>query len=876
MYRMEPKPSTGLEGLDHVLQGLIQGDNVVWQVDSIDTYRPFVDAYVKRALEEKRKLVYFRFAKHPPLVPPTPGVEIVQTHPERGFEAFITEIHGTIGRADHGAFYVFDCLSELIVDWYSDRMLGNFFMLTCPYLYDLDTIAYFAIIRDLHSSDATGAILNTTQIMLDTFRYKDKLHIHPLKVDQRYSSTLFMLHIWEEDTFRPLTQSVAVSEALTAISWSQLGSANSQMGYWDRMFDEAQTVQVELDRGREPDEVVRALVLRLQQMTLGRGGRILKMAARYLSLSDMLAIRRRMIGTGLIGGKAVGMVLARAILRKTDVRWEMLLEPHDSFFVGTDVFYTYLVQNGLWWTKQKQKEPERFLEDAETARRKILEGAFPEHVVQSFGDMLDYFGQSPIIVRSSSILEDSFGNAFAGKYDSIFCINQGSRAKRLEDFLSAVRTVYVSTMSEEALRYRATRGLLDHDEQMAILVQRVSGAIYGQRFFPQIAGVGLSFNPYVWNDTIDPNSGVVRLVFGLGTRAVDRSDDDYTRVVALNAPERRPEAGASDARQHAQRKVDVLDLESSQLASADFIDVARKSPGLPLEMFASQDRQARQRARERGIQNPFTWFLTFDRFLRQTTFVNHVSGMLRCLEEAYEYPVDVEFTTNFLEDETYKINLVQCRPFQVHGGKSTIDLPKDLQASQLFLDTAGPVIGHSRHQEINRIIYVVPELYGQLPINDRYAIARAIGRIVHNTASEPYPATMLLGPGRWGTSSPDLGVPVTFTEINRVCAICEIVAMREDLVPDVSLGTHFFNELVEMDVLYLVLFPEKEGSLLNSELIEAAPNRFAELLPEEAKWADTIRVIDFDPTHDRQTLYVHANAFKQRVVCYFQMTNFDG
>ena len=120
--------------------------------------------------------------------------------------------------------------------------------------------------------------------------------------------------------------------------------------------------------------------------------------------------------------------------------------------------------------------------------------------MDQFAEMLDYFGQSPIIVRSSSLLEDNYGNAFAGKYESVFCANQGSPQKRLEDFLSAVRTIYASTMSEEALRYRAHRGLLDRDEQMALLVQRVSGGLHGDLFFPQVAGVGLSYNPYVWNE----------------------------------------------------------------------------------------------------------------------------------------------------------------------------------------------------------------------------------------------------------------------------------------------------------------------------------------------------------------------------------------
>ena len=148
------------------------------------------------------------------------------------------------------------------------------------------------------------------------------------------------------------------------------------------------------------------------------------------------------------------------------------------------MFYSYLVENGCWWLRQKQRDPATFLDGVEEARRRILTGSFPEYIEKEFAEMLEYFGQSPIIVRSSSLLEDNYGNAFAGKYESIFCANQGPHQKRLADFLAAVRAIYASTMSENALRYRAQRGLLDRDEQMSLLVQRVSGAPLGQLVLP--------------------------------------------------------------------------------------------------------------------------------------------------------------------------------------------------------------------------------------------------------------------------------------------------------------------------------------------------------------------------------------------------------
>ncbi|MHC4991880.1 MAG: PEP/pyruvate-binding domain-containing protein [Planctomycetota bacterium] len=601
--------------------------------------------------------------------------------------------------------------------------------------------------------------------------------------------------------------------------------------------------------------------MRLARMIISRDEGILKLVAAHLSLKDILYIRRRMIGTGLIGGKAVGMLVARAILERSNPKFRELLEPHDSFYIGSDVFYTFLVTNGVWWARQKQMTPDTFLEAAEGARSRILTGDFPDYLIERFRDMLDYFGQSPFIVRSSSLLEDNFANSFAGKYESVFCANQGHRERRLEDFLAAVRTVYASTMSEKALRYRARRGLLRLDEQMALLVMRVSGAMHGRYFYPAAAGVGLSFNPYAWSEQIDPDAGVIRLVFGLGTRAVDRVDDDYTRIVALNAPGRRPEASFDQVSEYAQRRADALDLESNQLKSSYFMDLVRSSKDLPLEMLASVDRQTETRT---GVK---PWVLTFEGLLSGTDFVDQMRRMLNALEDAYGCPVDVEFTANFVESGDYRINPVQCRPLQVKGTELTAVPAIYVPRTARLIETQGPVLGQSRMIDIGRFIYVVPSAYGDLPLRDRYEVARLIGRINASAEGSETQPVMLIGPGRWGTSTPALGIPVSFHDINRVTALCEIVTMREDLVPDVSLGTHFFGELVEMDMLYLALFPKQDGNFLNREFFEASESRLTEIVPDAERWDYMVKVIDVAPTARRVRLL--ANVRDQNVVCFF-------
>jgi pyruvate, water dikinase len=404
---------------------------------------------------------------------------------------------------------------------------------------------------------------------------------------------------------------------------------------------------------------------------------------------------------------------------------------------------------------------------------------------------------------------------------------------------------------------------------MALLVMRVSGAMHGRYYYPQAAGVGFSFNPYAWHETIDPKAGVLRLVFGLGTRAVDRSDDDYTRLVALNAPQRRPESNFEEVRQYAQRRVDYLDLQANRLMSGHFLDIIAESSDMPVEMFASAD----ESIDSVSPSSRKTWVPTFDNLLSTTDFVKDMREILRALQDAYEYPVDVEFTLNFVDERSYRIHLVQCRPLPVKGMEASRPSAAAVPKADMLLEANGAVIGHSRHIRIDRFIYVVPAAYRQLVLQDRYEVARLIGQINQAVKSSEASSTMLLGPGRWGTSDPFLGIPVAFAEISRASVLCEIVAMHEHLVPDVSLGTHFLNDVVETDMLYLALFPQRGDNHLSTQWFESVPNRFLQILPKAGKWAEVIKVIEAGelPKGDRD-IFLDADAFKQTAVCYLART----
>lgn len=858
--------STGIAGLDDLFRGLISGDNVVWEVSDIADYAAVAVCFADAALRRGRRVIYFRFARHAPLISEGSGARVIRLEADAGFEHVLVGIRRTVATEGPGVHYVFDSLSDLTADWFSDQMVGNFFRLVCPLVLSVGGLAYFAYFRNQHSPFALAPVSRTTQLLVSVYRHDDRLFLHPLKASERTRPEAYALHEWEGDHVAPVADSHTIALVLGESPRASLGLTTSHLGVWSRTIVQAESVQARLRAGEPCLAEAERLRKRLLRMAVSREERLLELAERHLSLGDVIVIASRMLGTGLIGGKSTGMLLARAILEQGDPAWRDRFETHDSFYIPSDVFYTFLVYNDCWELRRSQLEAEDYAAGAETARDRIMAGAFPEHIVARFAAMLEHYGQSPIIVRSSSLLEDNFGNSFAGKYDSVFCANRGAPEERMAGFLDAVKTVYASTMGVPALSYRARHDLLDRDEQMGLLVQRVSGSRHGRYYFPQIAGVGYSFNPYVWSPDIDPRAGMIRLVFGLGTRAVDRADEDSTRLVAMNAPDRRP--GGEEERD--QQRVDTLDLESGELRTLLFGELLPAIEGVPITWFASRDRRAEAFHRSRGMRPAPVHALTFERLLSESGFVDDMREMLAALETAYACPVDVEFTANFDASGAYRINIVQCRPLQTHDRSGGLEPLPDIAPEDLLFTSSGPVIGRSRHIRVDRIIEVCADRYAALPEREKHSVARAIG--VLNRMEPPGGGTVLLcGPGRWGTTTPSLGVPVSFAEIDRVAVLCELVAMREDLIPDVSFGTHFFGELVERDTLYVAVAPGQAGHAyagFAARLGAASPDRFAELMPDAHALADVIRVFDAPADADGRPVVLRADTPRQTLHCY--------
>ena len=863
---------SGLASLDEVIQGLRYGDNVVWQVDHLEEYKYFAEPFASQAIADGRKCLYLRFAPHMEILKARPGLTIIELDPEMGFDTFSREVNKIIESFGREIFYIFDNLSFLVVRWATDELLANFFQVTCPYLFELETVAYFALTRGQHSHSAVARIRDTTQLLIDVYEVQDTMYLHPLKVWDRYSPKMFLPHAMSGTGWVPVFQSGEAAAVSVSASKKPLHIMAKSIAPWESVFRKLlQYQEAEKDLPETTPEVS-ALKQELLQMMVGNHPEFNRLANSYFRISDLLGIRDRLIGSGQIGGKAAGMLLARRILAEDrDEDFSRDMEAHDSFYIGSDVFFTFLVNNDLFRLRLQLTRSSHISDDEfGEVEKRFLEGKFPPEIIEQFGNMIDYYGQAPIIVRSSSLLEDSFRNAFAGKYRSEFCANQGSSEERLEAFLRAVKLVYASAVNPDALSYRRAMGLENRDEQMAILVQRVSGMPYKKFFFPSLAGVACSRNLYAWTDRIDATKGLIRLVFGLGTRAVNRVGNDYPRMIAISYPELRPEYGVRIAK-YSQWEADVLDLEKNEFATMSVAEILadRDYPNLHLLISLLADGYLIDPYTGRLENSTQKLIITFNNLISRTDFIKIMDAMLTRLEKAYGHPLDTEFTASVDAGSHIRINLLQCRPMTVPGSIGPVTFPDNLPKERILFK-ANRTISGGTISDIRYILYIDPKRYSLVESLD---VKKSLGRVVGSINQHPLIVNskiMMMGPGRWGSSNIDLGVNVSYADINHTSVLVEIAREEAGHLPEFSYGTHFFLDLVEAGIIYMPVYPNDAEADFNHDFFENSPNILTGLLPDAAKFNDVLQVIDVPASTGGKYARVIADPQRQKAICYIE------
>ncbi len=404
---------------------------------------------------------------------------------------------------------------------------------------------------------------------------------------------------------------------------------------------------------------------------------------------------------GQLGGKGAGLFLAQQIIKKsygTDALFANVKVPK-SWYITSDVLLGFLRFNNLDEViEQKYKDINQVRLEYPHVMLTFKNSRFPPEVVQGLSMVLDELEGMPLIIRSSSLLEDSLGAAFSGKYKSLFLANQGTKQERLEALLDAVAEVYASIFGPDPIEYRAERGLLDFSEEMGIMIQGVVGSRVGDYFLPSFAGVAFSRNEFRWSPRIKREDGLIRTVPGLGTRAVDRVSDDYPALIAPGQPGLRVNVATEEIVYYTPKKIDVINLKTNTFETIDAKDLLRKHGAeLPLveKMVSIYDGHNLRKPMAMNIDFehddlPFT----LDGLISDTPFVKQVHGILKLLEEKLGFPVDIEFAHDGTD-----FYLLQCRPQSFSPASAPAPIPQDIPAEKIVFSAKryisnGRVPGH--------------------------------------------------------------------------------------------------------------------------------------------------------------------------------------
>lgn len=651
---------------------------------------------------------------------------------------------------------------------------------------------------------------------------------------------------------------------------------NPELSPWEVLFRQGEIYEQLPEEEREQsrhhlEEIKVVLIKRMVSDQLPYIG----VAKRIFDIADLRYIYERRIGTGKIGGKSAGLMLAWRILQQ-DLGDEYETHKHvaipDSYFIGTEVIYEFRLMNGLdHYMNQKYRPLAEIRDEYPQIVEAHLAGEFPQAIIDQLKEMLAVMGDSPLVVRSSSLLEDNFGYAFAGKYDSYFCPNQGTPEENLQDLLEAIKRVFASTLNPDAILYRQRHGLIDYDERMAILIQRALGRPYGRYYFPTLAGVGFSQNPFRWNNKIRREDGFLRMVWGYGTRAVDRVANDYPRLIALSHPQLRPETSAHAIRQYSQWYIDVIDIEENSFKTVHIYDVLdEKYPFIRYIASVNRDDYLQEILSTVSLRRDDDFILTFNTLTKDRSFIDLMRTSLQRLEATYQRPVDTEFAIDIIPGHPqteYRLHVLQCRPLSQRAEDRAVAIPRNLPPERILF-TSHRLVPDGRAEGIRYIAYVEPQAYYRLHDNIvKHEIGRAVGRLNKHLENERF---ILMGPGRWGSANIDLGVHVTYADIFNTKVLIEMAVAHNGNIPELSYGTHFFQDLVEAGIhsLALHLGAGPDSATFNQEFFDESPNYLPELQPEDAALAPYLKVIDLDRLPGKPRLNVLMNGAREEAIGY--------
>ena len=569
---------------------------------------------------------------------------------------------------------------------------------------------------------------------------------------------------------------------------------------------------------------------------------------------------------GKLGGKSAGLFLAGQILKHSALDDELIqrIRIPKTWYITSDTIFYFMNYNNLEdIIEQRFKGMGQVRQEYPYTIHLFKNSPLPPEIIKGLTLALDYFGDVPLIVRSSSLLEDQAGLSFAGKYKSLFIANKGTKEERLASLSEAISEVYASLFGPDPIEYRFEHGLTEHHEEMGILIQEVVGQQIGHYWLPAFAGVAFSNNEFRWSSRIKREDGLVRLVPGLGTRAVDRLSDDYPVMLSLGQPRLRVNATSEEVIRYSPKKMDLIDLDTRTFTTVEISTLLKEYGDVfPLidQMISVFDQDQVRPYNSRGMDFQKDQFVvTFEGILSRSPFIKQIRTLMDILEKTLKHPVDIEFA-----HDGKNLYLVQCRAQSYSEESNPAPIPKDLLPEKLIF-SANRFISNGIVPDITHIVYVDPQKYSELPdYRKMVEVGHAVSRLNQVLPKRHF---ILLGPGRWGSRGDiQLGVSVTYSDINNTAMLVEIARRKKGYVPEPSFGTHFFQDMVEASIRYLPLYPDDPDVIFNEQFLTSSINILADLLPEFAALCGVIKVIDVLKSTDHQTLQVLMNADQQKAV----------
>ena len=513
---------------------------------------------------------------------------------------------------------------------------------------------------------------------------------------------------------------------------------------------------------------------------------------RYISFARM--------GSGSLGGKARGVAFLNKLIEKymlTDKYRDIGISIPRSVVITTEYFDEFILENGLQYVIDSELSDDEILSEFVASR-------LPEDLISELRTYLKTV-ETPLAIRSSSKLEDSNYQPFAGVYSTymIPCTENKDQMLRMLD--KAIKSVYASVFYNGSRTYVQTTGNLQSEEKMAIIIQNICGSEHDGLYYPMLSGVGRSINFYPISEETE-SDGIVNMVYGLGKSVVEGGNTlrfspvHPKKILQLSQPEL--------AMRDSQRMMYALDLRPGafKISRNDGVNLAHipvtdtlssfPCPEMVFSTFSPADNRVVPGIEVRGPR-----IVAFDSILKYGKFplAKALSEIMDICRKELQCEVEMEFAADMTPSGTLSLKLLQVRPISLFSTDSEVDFKEVASSLAVKFIESQKALGNGFIRGMKHIVFVAPDKFDSTCTRE---IAAEISEI-NNAMKDEEGGYILIGPGRWGSSDPCLGIPVSWSDISEARMIVEYSMPGFQVEP--SQGTHFFQNITSLGVGYLTV-----------------------------------------------------------------------